>query len=292
MIEGIILKGYSGFYYVKHGENIYECSLRGKNRLKDVKFLPGDYVLFEPLTNKTGVIAQVLPRRNELIRPPIANVEQIIIVGSLFNPEPDLWLIDRLTVLALWNSVKPVICFNKADQVQEETINFYQDIYKKTQFHVLITSTKKGRGIDELQGLLKDKISVVAGSSGVGKSSLLNTVQPGLELQTGEISQKLKRGKHTTRHVELLLLDSGGLVADTPGFSSLNIPPDILREQLSSLFPDFEEYRKQCKFSTCLHKTEPQCFVRQAVEAGQISENRYNNYLVFLEEVIKEERSF
>jgi len=292
MREGIILKGYSGFYYVKCGETTYECSLRGKNRLKNVKFLPGDYVVFEPLTAATGVIAEVLPRRNELIRPPVANVEQVIIVSSLANPGPDLWLIDRLTILALWNDVKPVICFNKADQAAPEDILLYRDIYKKAKFPVIVTSTKTGQGIAELKELLKDHLSVVAGASGVGKSSILNTVQPGFALQTGEVSRKLKKGKHTTRHVELLPLASGGLVADTPGFSSLNLPPDILREDLSFLFPDFEEARINCKFSTCLHKTEPQCGVRTAVSAGEISENRYKNYLAFLEEVIKQERSF
>jgi len=290
MLEGIILKGYSGFYYVKCEEFIYECSLRGKNRLKKVKFLPGDYVAFEPLTDVSGVIAEVLPRRNELIRPTIANVEQVIIVNSLVNP--DLWLIDRLTVLALWNHIEPIICFNKGDQVKEETISLYQDIYKKTKFPIIVTSTKTGRGINELKELLKKRISVVAGSSGVGKSSLLNAIEPGFELQTGEVSQKLNRGKHTTRHVELLPLALGGLVADTPGFSSLDLPLDIKREELPFLFPDFEEFRVDCKFSTCLHKTEPECCVRKAVLEGQINENRYSNYLAFLEEVIKQERSF
>lgn len=290
MKEGIILKGYSGFYYVKSEENIYECSLRGKNRLKKIRFLPGDYVNFEPLTNVSGVINEVLPRRNELIRPPIANVEQVVIVNSLVNP--DLWLLDKLTILALWNNINPVICFNKGDLVNEETISFYKDHYQKTNFPLIFTSTKSGRGIKELKAFLKNRISVVAGASGVGKSSLLNAIQPGFKLQTGEISEKLKRGKHTTRHVELLSLALGGLVADTPGFSSLNLPSDIIREELSFLFPDFGEFRGQCKFATCLHKTEPRCGVREAVSEGQISENRYKNYLAFLEEVIKQERSF
>ena len=291
MLEGTILKGYSGFYYVKYEEKTYECSLRGKNRLKKAKFLPGDNVAFEVLTDGSGVIANILPRRNELIRPPIANVEQVIIVSSL-NPEPDLWLIDRLTILALWNDVQPVICFNKADQVSEESISLYQAIYISAQFPVIITSTKDGRGIDKLKAVLKNRISVVAGASGVGKSSLLNAVQPGLKLQTGEVSQKLKRGRHTTRHVELLPLSSGGLVADTPGFSSLNLPSEIIREELSSLFPDFQEFRENCKFSTCQHRVEPKCSVREAVSEGKLSVNRYNNYLAFLDEVIKQERSF
>ncbi|MGI6224895.1 MAG: ribosome small subunit-dependent GTPase A, partial [Peptococcales bacterium] len=268
MKEGIILKGYSGFYYVNSQGKTYECSLRGKNRLRKIKFLPGDNVTFEPLTEVSGVINDVLPRRNELIRPPIANVDQVIIVNSLINP--DLWLLDRLTILALWNQIDPIICFNKGDLVHEEMLSFYYDNYQNTEFPIIVTSTKTGRGINELKELLKNRVSVVAGASGVGKSSLLNAIQPGLKLQTGEISEKLKRGKHTTRHVELMPLDWGGLVADTPGFSSLNLPPDIIREELSFLFPDFDEFRGKCKFSTCLHNNEPQCGVRDAVLNGEI----------------------
>jgi len=205
MLEGTILKGYSGFYYVKNKEKIYECSLRGKNRIKKVKFLPGDKVLFEPLNETTGVIAEVLSRNNELTRPPIANVDQVIIVSSLTNPEPDLWLIDRLTVLALWNNIKPIICFNKADLVENEDIKSLKSIYKPTGFEIVICSTQdRGIGIDKLKVLLKEKVSVFAGPSGVGKSSILNALDPSLKLQTGEISKKMKRGKHTTRHVELI----------------------------------------------------------------------------------------
>lgn len=293
MLEGTILKGYSGFYYVKHANGLYECSLRGKNRLKKIRFLPGDKVSFEPLSENTGVINGILARKNELIRPPIANVDQVIIVSSLANPDPDLWLLDRLTVLALWNKIDPVICFNKADLVDQEKIHFYQMIYQKANFPVvLMTSTKLKKGIDFFKDLLANKTSVLAGPSGVGKSSLLNMIQPGLKLQTGEVSEKLKRGKHTTRHVELLPLSFGGLVADTPGFSSLNLPQNIVREELSLLFPDFDGYREKCKFTTCLHKTEPQCGVREAVNKGILNQSRYNHYLAFLEEVIQQERSF
>lgn len=290
MKEGIILKGYSGFYYVKWNNIVYECSLRGKNRLKKVRFLPGDFVKFEPLSDLQGVIDEVLPRRNELIRPPIANVDQVVIVSSLVNP--DLWLIDRLTILALWNNVQPIICFNKRDQVEDEVVSHFLNVYRKSQFPLLITSAKRGSGMEELKKILKNRISVLAGPSGVGKSSIINAVEPGFKLKTGEISEKLKRGKHTTRHVELLPLTIGGLVADTPGFSSLVLPADIKREDLPLLFPEFDEFREGCKFSTCLHKREPDCCVRQAAFEQKINNNRYNNYLSFLEEVIKQERSF
>ncbi|MDK2823502.1 MAG: ribosome biosis GTPase / thiamine phosphate phosphatase [Clostridia bacterium] len=292
MFEGTVLKGYSGFYYVKYNQQIYECSLRGKNRIKKIKFLPGDKVTFEPISQEKGVIEDLLPRKNELIRPPIANVEQVIIVSSLVNPEPDLWLLDRLTILALWNDIKPILCLNKADLSSQEKIANLKKIYEQAKFKVLVTSAKKNLGIDDLKGVLKDQISVVAGASGVGKSSILNAIQPDLRLQIGEVSLKLKRGKHTTRHVELIPLHFGGLVADTPGFSSLNLPEDIMREQLSFLFPDFDQYRNNCKFSTCLHKEEPECSVREAVQKGELAQNRYNNYLAFLEEVIKQERSY
>jgi len=292
MLEGVILKGYSSFYYVKREARIYECSLRGKNRIKNIRFLPGDKVIFEPLTEETGVIEKVLPRKNELIRPPIANVDQVIIVNSLANPEPDLWLLDRLIILALWNDVEPIICFNKADLVRDEEILHLKNIYEQAKLKVLICSAKESLGIDELRTILNEKVSAFAGPSGVGKSSILNALQPGLRLQTGEVSEKSRRGKHTTRHVEIISLNSGGLVADTPGFSSLRLPSEIIREELSFLFPDFEPFRKKCKFSTCLHKEEPFCGVREAVEKGKLGESRYKNYLAFLEEVIKQERSF
>lgn len=290
MQKGIIIKGYSGFYYVEYEGQIFECSLRGKNRLKENKFLPGDLVYFTVLNDNKGVIEEVLPRKNQLIRPPIANMDQVIIVNAIINPKPDLWLIDRLTILALWNNVEPIICLNKGDLKEPEGENI-KEVYEGA-FKVLVTSTKTGMGIELLRKTLKDKITVFAGPSGVGKSSLLNAIEPNLQLKVGEVSHKSKRGKHTTRHVELLPLEFGGLVADTPGFSTLNLPLELKREQLSTLFPDFYPYAHSCKFSTCLHKSEPQCCVRAEVEKGGVNSNRYNNYLAFLEEVIKQERSF
>ncbi|WP_341451820.1 ribosome small subunit-dependent GTPase A [Desulfonispora thiosulfatigenes] len=287
-----MLKGYSGFYYVEYNNQIYECSLRGKNKLINSKFLPGDQVIFSIISDFKGVIEKVLPRKNELTRPPIANVDQVIIVNACLNPPPDFWMIDRLTILALWNKTKPILCFNKSDLVTEDELNRIRSIYEKANFKVIFTSSKQNIGIDELKETLTGKKSVFAGLSGVGKSSLLNSLQTELKLQTGEISNKLKRGKHTTRHVEFLPFTFGGLVADTPGFSSLDLPKDIVREQFSWLFPEIYAYQNECKFSTCLHNKEPKCAVKEAVSLGKISENRYKNYLAFLEEVISNERSY
>lgn len=266
--------------------------MRGKNKLKNVKFLPGDQVIIEPIKDGQGVIERLLPRKNCLIRPPIANIDQVFIVNALAKPEPDLRFIDRLTVLALYNKVEPIICFNKKDLGEEAMVKKLKDIYQKAGFQVVFCSVKLGLGIDKIKELLKNKKSVFAGLSGVGKSSLLNAIQPNLALQTGGISKKLKRGKHTTRHVELLSLEFGGLVADTPGFSSLDLSTELEKEQLGLFFPEFKEFSYDCKFNTCLHNNEPNCAVKEGVATGIISENRYNNYLLFLKEVMEKERRY
>ena len=294
-MQGYIIKGYSGFYYVYAKGNIYECSLRGKNRQNDLRFLPGDIVEFEAMPKEKeefekGVIEKVVDRRNELARPPIANVDQLIIAVAAKNPEPDYRLIDRMTLIALWNGIEPVICFNKADLSPKQ--DDFLAHYKNCGFKIIFTSTVTGEGIDELKDVLKGKISVFAGNSGVGKSSLLNAIGKSNIAQTGKISTKLKRGKHTTRHVELFALDDHTFLADTPGFSALELPKEIKREELSRLFPEFMLYLSECKFATCLHRNEPSCKVRDALEEGEIAQSRYENYLVFLEEVIANERSY
>lgn len=290
--EGTIIKGYSGFYYVACGGVLYECSLRGKNRQKKVKFLPGDRVQFSITNGQTGAIETVLPRRNELLRPPVANLDQLIILAALYDPLPDLRLIDRLTVFAQWNEIQPVICFNKCDLVTEAEQQRLAQIYAPTGFPVLFCSTVTGQGIAALQEQLHGKFSVLAGNSGVGKSSMMNAISDQWQLATGEISDKLKRGKHTTRHVELFQLDAETLIADTPGFSSLQLPEDIKREELCRLFPEFLSRLGDCRFATCMHKNEPDCAVKSALAQGIVAESRYENYLAFLEEVIQQERSY
>ena len=237
--EGTIIKGYSGFYYVAYQDELYECSLRGKNRQKKVKFLPGDKVLFRigagiDDDTKGGAIEELLPRKNELVRPPVANLDQLVILSAMSDPAPDLRLIDRLTVFAQWNEVTPVLCFNKADLVSKEEQQKIADIYAPTGFPIVFCSTVTGEGIDTVKSLLQDKFSVLAGNSGVGKSSLMNAISDRWQLATGQVSEKLGRGRHTTRHVELFQLDRNTLIADTPGFSTLTLPEDLKREELSS----------------------------------------------------------
>lgn len=291
-MQGHVIKGYSGFYYVAAADKIYECSLRGKNRLNKSSVLPGDIVEFTALNTEKGVIEKVTARKNQLIRPAIANTDQIIIVTSAANPAPDLMFVDRMSVIALYNKIEPIICFSKADLLSEKESENLKKIYIPTGFTTIFTSSVTKAGLDELKMLLEGKISVFAGNSGVGKSSLVNSLSLQNYSQVGEISAKLKRGKHTTRHVELFGLDEQSFIADTPGFSALNLPEEMKREQLARFFPDFMEYLNDCRFNTCLHDAEPDCAVKKALEEGKIAQSRYDNYRILLQEVLKNERSF
>jgi ribosome biogenesis GTPase / thiamine phosphate phosphatase len=291
MPEGIVLKSYSGFHYVQEGEKLWECSLRGRFRLNKHSILPGDRVKIIPRDEKSAVIDEIFPRDNELIRPSIANVEQLVLVFAIKDPIPNLNLVDRMIILAEANGIKPVICFNKNDLVHEMEREEILATYQATDYPILFTSAAEGLGKEEIVQHLTDRISVFAGPSGVGKSTLLNLIQPGLGLKTGEVSEKIKRGKHTTRHVELIPLDFGGWVADTPGFGTLFLP-EMKREDLPYYFPEMEPYLDTCKFNGCLHNKEPQCGVKNAVNDGKINVQRYEHYLQFLDEVITRERRY
>lgn len=291
MLEGIIVKGYSGFYYVQSGSFLWECSLRGRYRVKEQDFLVGDRVLIKPVSDTRAVIEKVMERKNQLNRPLVANIDQVIIVMALTLPEPDLMLLDRLLVLTEYHDLTPIICWNKGDLVEESQIPNFLHTYARTGYSLVITSAKTGTGIDQLKEALKDKISVMAGPSGVGKSSLLNVVQPGLSLKTGKVGAKSGKGRHTTRHVELLKLEFGGFVADTPGFSRLDLPP-VEREELTYLFPEIAHQAFNCKFSSCLHHTEPGCMVRSALDEGKIHRIRYDHYCYFLDEIGQRERRY
>lgn len=287
-MDGIIVKAVGGFYFVLVGETVLKCAIRGKIRRRLGQAMVGDMVDVRPAGDDEGVVEEILPRRTKLTRPPVANVDRAVVIFAFQRPEPSAALLDRFLVQTHAAGITPAICFNKHDLLD----NTGSDIcthYENTGYRVLQISAKTGFGLEELAGLLKNHVSVLAGPSGVGKSSLLNALRPGLKLQTGAISHKLRRGKHTTRHVELIPIPGGGLVADTPGFSSLNLPP-LGREELGGFYPEFGKFTPQCRFSGCLHYREPGCAVKEAMRQGFISGRRYQNYVMMLEEVIESKR--
>lgn len=298
---GLIIKGYSGFYYVleeqKQGSSaktIWECSLRGKLRLTAQDFFPGDRVLCTKTDPQKGqaVLEKVYPRQNELGRPAVANVTQVVIVTALAQPAPDFLLLDKLIVLARSQGIAPLLCFNKADLVSPAVMEAVRRKYEPTGYSLVLGSILENWGFQELEPLLQHQISVLAGPSGVGKTSLLNSLLTGAGRPTGAVSKKAGRGRHTTRFVQLLPLAEGGLLADTPGFSRLYLPAGLKRADLRDYYPDFAPWQTACKFKTCLHDQEPACQVREAVDRGALDAERYGHYRQILAEVIREERSY
>lgn len=290
MNDGIIVKGIGGFYYVNTGDKIYECKARGKFRKEKITPLVGDRVKITVHgPSGQGVIEEILDRKTELIRPPVANVDHAVVVFAVHQPEPNLSLLNRFLVLAESQEIDITICLNKTDLAWDENLCSLTDIYRRIGYEVIMTSTKQNIGIEDLKGRLKNKITVFAGPSGVGKSSLLNSIQPNLKLQTGEVSQKIERGKHTTRHVELLALDFGGWVLDTPGFSSLHLD-FIEADGLQYLFREFNDFIGACKFNGCRHLSEPDCAIKKALENHQICPSRYESYTQLYEEIMQSRR--
>ncbi|MBG9589253.1 ribosome small subunit-dependent GTPase A [Cytobacillus firmus] len=286
MPEGKIIKAIAGFYYVLSGNETIQCRGRGVFRKNKVTPLVGDEVVFQAESNTEGYILEVKERKNELIRPPIANVDQAILVFSAVEPGFSTSLLDRFLVLVEYNHIKPLICITKidlADENEYREIQQYASDYRKAGYDVLLTSSETEEGVKDLMPYLEGEISVFAGQSGVGKSSLLNVLRPDLELKTNDISSHLGRGKHTTRHVELIEVGKG-LVADTPGFSSLEFT-DIELEDLNFCFPEIQEKSELCKFRGCLHMAEPKCAVKAACENGEIPSYRYEHYKTFLQEI-------
>ncbi|MEQ6375279.1 ribosome small subunit-dependent GTPase A [Bacillaceae bacterium S4-13-56] len=286
MPTGKIIKALSGFYYVKSGNQIFQCRGRGVFRKRKITPLVGDEIEFEESNPNEGYILDIKQRKNELKRPPVANVDQAIIVVSAAEPDFHPFLLDRFLVLVESKHIEPAICVTKMDLVkekQEELVASYIEDYKNLGYEVVAGSSKNEGGIHEVLPLFQDKTSVIAGQSGVGKSSLLNAIHPDLNIETNDISHSLGRGKHTTRHIELIEMN-GGLVADTPGFSSLDLT-EIELEELSSCFPEMVKRQNSCKFRGCLHLNEPRCAVKEAVDTNQIPSYRYDSYLQIAEEI-------
>lgn len=290
MKTGVITKGIGGFYYVDTENSIYECRARGKFRLKNITPLVGDIVDIEAdETSKQGYVLNVHPRANEMIRPAIANVDQVMMVFAAKRPDINMGLLQKFLIYAEYVGLNIKVCINKIDLDETEDYKEVVKMLDSVPYPVITTSTKQNIGIEELKAALRDKTTVFAGPSGAGKSSLLNMVQTGLVLKTGDLSKKIDRGTHTTRHAELIRLEMGGLVADTPGFTSLELN-QIEAEKLQELFPEFQNHLN-CKFTRCLHNSEPQCGVKEALREGQISKLRYEFYISLLEE-LKEIRRY
>ncbi len=287
--QGLVLKNYSGFYYVQDRHTqILECRTRGKLK---ARILSGDRVCFTPLEDGKGILESVLPRDNEMVRPRVANVSKVIIVLAYDRPMPSLTLLDRLLLLARYSQLQPLIVLNKCDLPLNQPITEILDYYPQANFPVLSVSARFNHGMEELKQAINREIAVLAGPSGVGKSSLLNALTGHELVPTQEVSNKIGRGRHTTRHVELYPLNGQGWVVDTPGFSVLDMPR-MRREELPGLFEDFIRYTDDCRFANCLHYKENECGVKNAVSSGQILTSRYQHYLSMLAEVMENERCY
>ena len=291
-MQGKIVKGIAGFYYVHVAESgIYECKAKGIFRSQGMKPLVGDNVELTILdeAEKTGNIEKILPRKNELIRPAVANVDQALVIFAAAKPKPNFNLLDRFLISMSFQKVPVIIYFNKQDMVSEEELRMLRDTYESAGYELHFTSALQQCGVEELRQILQGKTTTVAGPSGVGKSSLINILQPEAEMETGAISEKIERGKHTTRHSELFALDEESYIFDTPGFSSVFLP-DLEKEELKEYFPEFAEYEPYCRFQGCVHIHEPGCSVKEALEEKKISPIRYENYKLLYEELKNKRR--
>ena len=292
-MQGKIIKGIAGFYYVHVVESgVYECKAKGIFRKDKKKPLVGDEVEIEVLsdTEKEGSIIEILPRKNELVRPAVANIDQALVVFAVTEPSPHFHLLDRFLVMMDYKGIPAVLCFNKKDIAQDTQVAELKEVYEACGYPVLFTSAKKEENMDRLKAFLKGKTTAVAGPSGVGKSSLINLMQSDVKMETGRISQKIARGKHTTRHSELIVIEEGSYIMDTPGFSSLYIN-ELEKEELKYYFKEFAQYEGTCKFHGCDHIHEPDCAVKAAVEEGKIHKIRYKDYTEIYQE-LKEKRRY
>ena len=289
---GKIIKGIAGFYYVQVESGVYECKAKGAFRKDKIKPLVGDDVEIDVISEEemTGNVINILPRKSELIRPAVANVDQALLIFATKSPEPNLNLLDRFLCMMEEQELPIIICFNKDDLADEGFQQQMRDTYEKAGYKLLFTSAKQEEGIEAIREVLKGKTSTVAGPSGVGKSSIVNILTEGQVMETGEVSEKIGRGKHTTRHSELLYLGEDTYIMDTPGFSSLFVPK-VDPVDLYRLFPEFVEPAENCRFTGCAHHKEPDCGVKAAVEDGTIAASRYENYLQIYSEMVQQQNN-
>jgi len=287
--NGKIIKGIGGFYYVETTDGIVECKARGKFRNNDISPIVGDDVEISVDDTGKGYLLNISQRTNSFIRPPIANIDKLLIVSSVSNPSPDPLFIDKMLVIAQASGVQPALCFNKSDLNADVTP--LVKTYKDAGYNVFVTSTKDDTGIEDIKKYMSDSVMAVCGFSGVGKSSLLNKLTESGALLVGDISKKLSRGKHTTRHVELIKISSGTYLADTPGFSSLSLCNSVGSDTLIQFFPEMVPYTAKCKFADCSHTSQKFCGVYEALVSGEISQSRYDNY-VFLYNSLKDNKEW
>ncbi|MDD6038787.1 MAG: ribosome small subunit-dependent GTPase A [bacterium] len=289
---GKILKGISGFYYVHVVESgIYECKAKGIFRQQNIKPLVGDMVEITVIDEeqKKGNLVRILPRKNELIRPAVANVDMALIVFAAKTPDPNFQLLDRFLVLMARQQVPVCICFNKSDLVSDEVLDEFARVYRSCGYPVEFISVKQDIGIDRLMMHLSGKTSTIAGPSGAGKSSLINRLQSSVMMETGAVSKKLGRGKQTTRHTQLIHIEGNSYIMDTPGFSSLYLP-QMDKEELQGFYSEFAPFEPECRFGGCSHISEPDCGVKKALEEGKVSKVRYENYVQLYEELLEQEK--
>ena len=291
-MQGKIVKGIAGFYYVHVVESgVYVCKAKGAFRKEKIKPLVGDNVIIEALDEeqKTGNITEVLKRKNELVRPAVANIDQVLVVFAIVRPNPHFNLLDRFLVMMESKEIPVILCFNKEDIATDPQVKELEAIYENCGYPLIFTSALKDKNIDQVKEVLRGKTTAIAGPSGVGKSSIINILQPEANMETGAISSKIERGKHTTRHTELFPVDADSYIIDTPGFSSLYVN-DFEKEELKYYFPEFAVYEGTCKFNGCDHIHEPGCAVKEAVEEGKIHKVRYQNYIEMYEELKNKRR--
>ena len=286
-MKGKIMKGIAGFYYVHvEGRGVYECKAKGIFRKEGIRPLVGDDVEMDVLdeAEMLGNIREILPRKSALVRPAVANVDQALVLFAIVKPNPNFNLLDRFLIRMEQQKLPTIICFNKEDIASREEKEALREAYETCGYRVLFISVLENRGLDQVRELLAGKTTTLAGPSGVGKSSLINQLSPETKMETGEISEKIKRGRHTTRHSEIIALGDGTYLMDTPGFTSLELP-NITKEELGGYYPEFRSYEPYCRFRGCAHLSEPQCRVKEAVEEGGISRVRYENYKMLYREL-------